>query len=225
MEPFYKKFKEGFRRSKYKHAAALAKDLDVDPSYISTMKNGRGVPSKKMAAKIATKLNLDYEQLLRSIEYQRAPDHLKKDFEKTEDFKVSIAATKQEPAQTKIPLIAYVSAGEPFECEASEFEWIDLPMGVRPDEADRYYAVRVRGTSMLPFLKDGATLIVKKETLGEVMNSDIVIFRDSDHNCWVKQVQFIDNSVVFNSFNPVYPPIMMQKKAIIQMEKVECVIF
>ena len=92
MEPFYKKFREAFRSSKYNQDAVLAKDLDVDPIYISTMRSGRRTPGRKIAAKIATKLDLDYEQLLRSIECQKAPDYLKKDFEKTEHLKVSVAA-------------------------------------------------------------------------------------------------------------------------------------
>lgn len=224
MEPFYKKFSEAFRNSKYNQDVALAKDLDVDPSYISTMRSGRGTPSRKMAAKIATKLNLDYEQLLRSIEYQKAPDHLKKDFEKTEHLKVSIAA-KQKPTQIKIPLVAYVSAGEPFECEASGLDYIDLPPYLPPENADRYYAVRVRGASMLPLFKDGDTLIIRKDSREEIVNNDRVIFKDTDNNCWVKQVQFTNDSVVFNSFNPAYSPIMMQKKDIIHMDKIECAIF
>ena len=133
MEPFYKKFREAFRSSKYNQDEVLAKDLDVDPSYISTLRSDRRTPGRKIAATIATKLDLDYEQLLRSIEHQKAPDHLKKDFEKTEHLKVSVAAN-QGQRHTKIPLVAYVSAGKPFECTTSEFEKSICPLDFLPSK-------------------------------------------------------------------------------------------
>ena len=224
MKTFQEIFSEGLDKSDY-DVPSFAKLLDLTPNYVWQLRKGDRTPSRKTAARIASELYLNLKVILDSIEYQKAPNHLKKDFEKTENLKVSVAATKPKPAQTKIPLVAYVSAGEPFECDVSEFERIDLPVGVRPDEAHLYYAVRVRGDSMLPFLKDGATLIIRRGTLEEVISNDLAIYRDTDNNCWVKQVQFINDSVVFNSFNPAYPPIIMQKKDIVQMERVECVIF
>ena len=224
MKEFRELFSIAVKKSG-RHPKKIAQALDRSENYVYAMMRGERTPSEKLSAAIAEQFSLNLRNILDSIHYQKAPDHLKKDFEKTEDLKVSVAATKQEPAQTKIPLIAYVSAGKPFESEASEFEWIDLPMGVRPDEADRYYAVRVRGTSMLPFLKDGATLIVQKSSRQNISDSDIAIYRDTDNNCWVKHVQFSNDLLIFKSFNPAYSDIVKQKSDVVQMERVECVIF
>jgi phage repressor protein C with HTH and peptisase S24 domain len=104
-------------------------------------------------------------------------------------LKIDTAPVGRKPTksdiQTKrqIPLVAYVSAGE-----ASEFEKIDLPPGLSTEKAHLYYTVRVRGDSMLPLLKEGAILVVKKESRENIINNDTVIFRDNNKNCWVKRV-------------------------------------
>lgn len=223
-----KEFRELFSiavKESGRHPKKIAQALDRSENYVYAMMRGERTPSEKLAATIAEHFSLNLRIVLDSIHYQKAPAHLKKDFEKTESLKVSMAATKPEPAQTKIPLIAYVSAGEPFECETSEFEWIDLPMGVRPDEAHLYYAVKTRGDSLLPFLKDGAILFVRKDSQESITSNDTVIFRDNDHKSWVKHVQFSDDLLIFESFNPAEPRIVKQKTDAFHMEKVECVIF
>ena len=50
-------------------------------------------------------------------------------------------------------------------------------------------------------------------------------FRYNNKNCWVKQVQFSNEALIFKSFNPAYPDIVKQKTDVIQMERVECAIF
>ena len=43
---------------------ALAKQLDITPSYLSDIENDRRVPSEEVLAKIAAELDLDYSNLV-----------------------------------------------------------------------------------------------------------------------------------------------------------------
>jgi len=216
------------RETKYATYKEAAKEANFSAEYWRQIETQGRLPSVEIISKIAKTFSLnevEKKKLIFLAHKEKAPKEVK------EFLKTDIAVAGRKPtkldAQEKrrIPLIAYVSAGKPFECEVSEFELIDLPMGVRPDEAHLYYAVRVRGDSMLPFLKDGVTLIIRKNSRESIANNDTVIFRDNDHNCWVKHVQFSDDLLIFKSFNPAYSPIVKQKTNVMQMEKIECVIF
>ncbi len=215
------------RETRYDTYKEAAKEVNFSAEYWRQIETQGKIPSVEIISRIAKTFSLnevEKKKLIFLAHKEKAPKEVK-EFLKTDIAVGGPKPTKPKPAQTKIPLVAYVSAGEPFECEASEFDYIDLPLYLPPENVDRYYAVRVRGASMLPFLKDGATLIVKKESWGNIVNNDTVIFRDNDHNCWVKHVQFSDDLLIFKSFNPAYPDIVKQKTEVIQMERVECVIF
>jgi transcriptional regulator with XRE-family HTH domain len=54
-----------FRKSGVSQAA-LAKRVGVDPTYISAIRNGRRVPSLRIAAKIAEAANVPIESLLKA---------------------------------------------------------------------------------------------------------------------------------------------------------------
>ncbi|RJX18997.1 MAG: S24 family peptidase [Desulforudis sp.] len=134
-------------------------------------------------------------------------------------------------SQTKVPLIAYVSAGEPFQWTdggygAGEgFEMIDYPLGVPPVLGRNLYAVRIRGKSMFPYLKDGAILFVKPESREYIRHGDYVIWKDKDYNAWVKMVWFTKDKIIFKSMNPDYPDITEDPGDVILMERVIAIRF
>lgn len=135
------------------------------------------------------------------------------------------------PYRYTVPVISYVSAGEPFQWTDGGFEpgqgleMVDLPPGVDPELAEKIYAVRVRGDSMSPYLKDGSTLFVKPESRGQIRPGDYVIFKDQDFNAWVKMVHFHNNQIVLRSLNPEYPDMVKNKDELILLERVIAVTF
>ena len=124
----------------------------------------------------------------------------------------------------KVPVISYVSAGDPFEwtdqgyASGDGFDFIDLPPGV--DYHPNLYAVRIKGDSMRPWLKDGTTLIVKPESREDIAHEDIVVWKDENYNAWVKMVLFHENQIVFRSLNSQYPDITKKFDEIILMDLV-----
>lgn len=61
----YPNLEQFFRKSGVSQAT-LARRVGVDPTYISLIRNGRRVPSLKIADKIATEANVPIESLLTS---------------------------------------------------------------------------------------------------------------------------------------------------------------
>jgi len=145
------------------------------------------------------------------------------------DFEV--ASSRPVPYRLTVPVISYVNAGEPFQWTDGGFEpgngleRVDLPPGVDARLADRIYAVRVRGDSMFPYLKDGATLFVMPESQSEIRHGDYVIFKDKDYNAWVKMVLFHNDQIILRSLNSDYPDMVKSGDDVILMEKVISVTF
>lgn len=135
------------------------------------------------------------------------------------------------PYNRTVPVISLVSAGEPFRWTNGDFEQgvglekISLPAGVDPKLAGKIYAVRVRGDSMSPYLKDGATLFIKIESRDEVRDGDYVIFKDEDNNAWVKMILFRNDLIILRSLNTDYPDLVKAEDEHIILEKVISIAF
>ena len=225
MKEFRELFSDAVEKSG-RSVEQIAKALDCTENYVYAMMRGeRTAGRKKRAAMIAEYFNINLRDLICSIDYQLAPKHLKKDFEKPErPSLIREESGEHHRSQTQIPLVAYVSAGEPFKCDSGYLESIDLPSSFTTKARHLYYAVRVKGDSMLPFLKNGATLIVRKDSREDIVHHDTVIFRNHDDNCWVKHVHFSEGRLIFKSYNPAYTDIAREKTEVLEMDKVECVL-
>lgn len=130
------------------------------------------------------------------------------------------------PHLLEIPLVAYVSAGTPFIWTdggyemGSGLEMLDVPPGMTSKEAETVYAVRVRGDSMSPTFKDGATLFVQYESYDKIKHKDYVIFKDREYNAWVKMILFRDDQIILRSLNPEYGDIVLTKTDLTLLERV-----
>ncbi len=148
-----------------------------------------------------------------------------------EDFEFDLNAELPLPYSRTVPVISLVSAGEPFRWTNGDFEKgvglekISLPAGVDPKLAGQIYAVQVRGDSMSPYLKDGATLFINIESRDEVRDGDYVIFKDEDNNAWVKTILFRNGQIILRSLNTDYPDLVKTKDEHIILEKVISIAF
>lgn len=120
-----------------------------------------------------------------------------------------------------IPLIGYVSAGEAIDwtdCQLATGQGLEImPLPPEGGLHPNMYCVRVRGDSMLPMLKDGATLYVHPEQ--EVHNHDIVVYRDAGA-AFVKRVGFSGTMVILKSLNPAYADIVKARSEALVLQKV-----
>ena len=129
-----------------------------------------------------------------------------------------------------IAVIAYISAGEGILSESCNqyavgqgFDYLSLPPGYTQEQAEKecLYAVRVKGDSMLPALKDGWNLYIKPHADKSTLKSgDLVIFRDAEGAGWVKEIEILNHdSIIFKSIGPG-PTIIKKREEITVIERV-----
>ena len=130
-----------------------------------------------------------------------------------------------------VPVVGHVSAGEGFEYTdggfpvGEGFEQVELPPGIAPSLADRFYCVRVRGNSLREFFGDGTLLFIKPESWEEVKDGDLVIFKDrQDGRAFVKKVEFAGDNVILKPMNPMYNNIVLRRSDLMLLERVAAII-
>ena len=204
-------------------ARALALMVDISQQYASQIMRGEKIPSDEVVLRIADVLGLDRRELLMLAHREKAPPEAKPFFDPSP--RVELAARR-----LRIPVISYVSAGVPFQWTDQGFppgagmDYIvmdrTLLPGVHPDEAESCYAVKVRGDSMSPFLRDGDVLVARPGSWAQVRNWDLVIYKDTDYNAWVKLVEFQGDDLILHSMSPMYPPMRRPKKETVLLDRV-----
>lgn len=200
---------------------AAARLCGVSADYISKTSRGDRVPADGVLVKMAQGLKLDLADVLLAARLDTAPYEARAVYDR-----LGRAGPTPDRPMAEIPVIAYVSAGEPFQwtdagyVQGNGLDEIEVPPETNARQTRNMYAVRVRGDSMRPFLKQGATLYIKPESRDEITNGDYVIFKDKDYNCWIKLVEFHQEAVILKSLNPTYPDIVKSRGEEVLMEKV-----
>lgn len=158
----------------------LAKKTELSRSYIGDIEKDRYNPSVSTLQLIATATNTPLEDLLPST--------------KT----VSPAGRG-----VRIPVLGRVVAGIPIEAveEILDYEEITPELAATGE----FFALQVRGDSMLPKLEEGDVVIVKKQE--DVETGDIAIVLVNGDEATIKQVKKVNGGIMLYGFNPdVYEP-------------------
>lgn len=158
----------------------LAKKTELSRSYIGDIEKDRYNPSVSTLQLIATATNTPLENLLPS---------------------------SKTPSSTgrgvRIPVLGRVVAGIPLDAieEVIDYEEIPKSMAATGD----YFALQVKGDSMLPTLKDGDVVIVKKQPT--VNSGDIAIILVNGNEATVKEVKESPAGITLIGHNvAVYTP-------------------
>lgn len=103
----------------------------------------------------------------------------------------------------RIPVLGRVVAGIPIEAVEEILDYEEIP----PELAatGEFFALQVRGDSMLPKLEEGDVVIVKKQE--DVETGDIAIVLVNGDEATIKQVKKVNGGIMLYGFNPdVYEP-------------------
>lgn len=103
----------------------------------------------------------------------------------------------------RIPVLGRVVAGIPIEAveEILDYEEITPELAATGE----FFALQVRGDSMLPKLEEGDVVIVKKQA--DVETGDIAIVLVNGDEATIKQIKKVDGGIMLYGFNPdVYEP-------------------
>lgn len=158
----------------------LAKKTELSRSYIGDIEKDRYNPSVSTLQLIATATNTPLEDLLPSTK--------------------PVSPTGR---GVRIPVLGRVVAGIPIEAveEILDYEEITPELAATGE----FFALQVRGDSMLPTLKDGDVVIVKKQPT--VDSGDIAIVLVNGNDATVKEIKESPAGITLIGHNvAVYTP-------------------
>jgi repressor LexA len=163
---------------KHKSQVFLAEEMGVSEAAVSHWCKGTKLPRTDKIKRICELLRIDMSDLLEPRN------------------RVKIATSYN------LPIFASCSAG--FGAYGDNEIIGYFPYNARSEqEASEMLCVIVEGDSMSPEIKDGDTLIVRRQT--SIDSGDTAIVRIDEDTFFVKEVIYDANSVTLHSVNPYYP--------------------
>lgn len=201
-----------YRKKKGLTQAELADLLGLQKGAISKYENGTVVNIKKEIREKMAKIfdcepwELEYEGLIKlnkdSMDnfVSTVSDHLHSGATGPKSLAEMIAGS----ATRKIPLLGYISAGEPIErIEEFESELVELI----PDSWEgQYFALTIKGDSMEPKISDGDIVIVRVQQDAE--DGEIVIAAVNGDEATCKRLRKQNGTIMLQPNNPAYFPIV-----------------
>lgn len=175
----------------------LAKKLGIAPSTVGMYERGQREPDFDTLEKIASLFCVNMNTLLG----------------KEDSFYESGSIVG-----VRIPVLGKVAAGLPITAVENilDYEEISTEMAASGD----YVALKIQGSSMEPRMSDGDVVIVRVQS--SVENGEIAVAMVDGSEATVKKVQFLNNGILLQPFNPSYEPIFFSKE---EVEKLPVRIF
>lgn len=101
----------------------------------------------------------------------------------------------------RVPILGHIPAGVPLEMieDVEGYEEISW----RPGE---FFALRVRGSSMAPDIRDGDLVILKKQE--DVESGQIAAVSIGGEDATLKKIQKVEGHIILLPLNPAYEPML-----------------
>lgn len=100
----------------------------------------------------------------------------------------------------RIPVLGRIAAGTMTDAVENVIDYVEIPEAWRGE----YFALKVRGSSMMPRITEDDVLICRRQ--GEAESGDIVIAQAGRDEATVKKLVIMDNGISLQPFNPEYDP-------------------
>lgn len=112
-----------------------------------------------------------------------------------------------------IPVYGEIAAGIPIEAIEDIIDYEEIPdeMAATGD----YIALRIKGDSMEPRIKEGDVVIIRRQE--NVENGEIAAVMVNGDNATLKQIKREDNGLWLISSNQAYPPVFYTRKECAQL--------
>lgn len=165
-------------------SAELSRRTGINEATLSNYRKGKYEPKQRRTENIAEALFVDIAWLM-GADVPIEPRNI-------------ISVIKGKP----VPVLGYVRAGYPSEAYENilGYEVIDENLARKGD----YFALTIKGDSMLPQMHEGDTVIVRKTE--QVENGQLAVVSVGTENATVKKYYQTENGIKLISFNPAYEP-------------------
>lgn len=112
-------------------------------------------------------------------------------------------ASVSRPKGVRIPVLGNVAAGIPITAVTDVEDWEEIPEKLA--SSGTYFALRIKGQSMEPRIKDGDVVIVRQQS--DVDTGDVAIVLVNGDEATVKEVKKLDTGIMLIGWNTaVYSP-------------------
>ena len=158
----------------------FAEIIHASQNTVSQWESGKREPSYAIAREIANYFNVSVDYLL-GIEEKTAPSSMRK-------------------KGIKIPVLGRVQAGIPVEAieEILGYEEITEEMASQGE----FFALKIRGDSMLPRMVEGDVIIVRKQS--NVDSGDIAVVLVNGNDATVKKIRKTESGIELVPLNPSF---------------------
>lgn len=113
-----------------------------------------------------------------------------------------------------IPVLGRIAAGIPLDAVTDVLDYEEIPAELAA--TGTFFALKVRGESMLPRLYDGDVVIVRKQS--DIESGDIAVVLVNGTDATLKQVIKQENGILLQAYNPiVFPTIFYSNSDIINL--------
>lgn len=161
-----------YRIIKHMTQLDLAKLLNVSDKTVSSWETGEKIPRMGNIEKIANCFGLNKTDLIEDTSKSRF----------------------------KIPVLGKVIAGYPVEAVENIIDYEEITSKMA--SLGEYFALQVKGDSMMPRFTEGDVVIVRKQD--DVDNGDIAIMLVNGDEATIKKVQKFEGGINLIPSNPVY---------------------
>lgn len=174
------------REAANKPQKELAIDIGVRQPTISDWEAGRKDPSTKNAQKLASYFGV-------SVDYLLGRDD--------EPFR---GAALQSSKGRWIPVLGDVAAGIPIDAIEDIVDYEEIPNEMA--KSGEFFGLRIKGDSMLPVMKTGDVVIVRKQDTVE--DGDVAVVLVNGDSATVKKVKIVQNGIYLIPFNTAFAPML-----------------
>ena len=180
------------RKNKNLTQEEFANILNVDQSTISKWEQNKSIPDIQMLSALADFFNVSTDYLLGKTTYK----------------------PELKPKGKKIPVLGVIPAGIPIEAveDVLDYEEISEDMAKRGE----YFALKVRGDSMLPTIKNGDVVIIRQQDDAESGKICVVMVNGDDAT--LKEIKKETNGIWILPHNPNsdFKPTFYSNKEVIE---------
>ncbi len=118
--------------------------------------------------------------------------------------------TPQTQQGLQIPVLGNVAAGIPISAVEDILDYEEVPQSW--ENQGEFFALRIKGDSMLPKMDDGDVVIVRQQSDANSGDTVIVLVNGDDATC--KKLQKTENGIMLVSTNPNYLPMFYSNEEI-----------
>lgn len=115
-----------------------------------------------------------------------------------------LGAAQQSSKGRWIPVLGDVAAGIPIEAIEDIVDYEEIPNEMA--KSGEFFGLRIKGDSMLPIMKTGDVVIVRKQDTIE--DGDVAVVLVNGDSATVKKVKVVPNGIYLIPFNTAFSPML-----------------